>query len=90
MWLSIHTLAESAIILFPLFLVSSKLVVHPTAGFGAVHRQQLHIYADRATLALRNVEIFTVQLSALCLGAEGDSTPALTQPTGVHAVHFSL
>ncbi len=47
-------------------------------------------YADRATLALRNVEVLTVQLSTLCLGAEGDSTPALTQPAGVHAVHLSL
>lgn len=47
-------------------------------------------YADRATLALRNVEVFTVQLSALCLGAEGDSSSALTQPAGVHAVHLCL
>lgn len=47
-------------------------------------------YADRAALALGNVEVFTVQLSALGLGAEGDSSPALTQPAGVHAVHLSL
>lgn len=47
-------------------------------------------YADRATLALRNVEVFTVQLSTLCLGAEGDSTSALTQPAWVHSVHLSL
>lgn len=50
----------------------------------------LHTYADRAALALRDVEVFTVQLSAFRLGAEGDSTPALTQPAGVHAVHLSL
>lgn len=47
-------------------------------------------YADRAALALRNVEVFTVQLCTLCLGAEGDSSPALTQPAGVHTVHLSL
>lgn len=47
-------------------------------------------YADGATLALRNVEVFTVQLRALCLGAEGDPTAALTQPARVHAVHLSL
>lgn len=47
-------------------------------------------YADGTTLALRNVKVFTVQLSALCLGAEGDPTPALTQPAGVHAVHLAL
>lgn len=47
-------------------------------------------HADRATLALRDVEVVTVQLSALCLRAEGDSSPALTQPAGVHAVHLSL
>lgn len=47
-------------------------------------------YADGATLALRDVEVFTVQLSALCLGAEGDPTAALTQPARVHAVHLSL
>lgn len=47
-------------------------------------------YADRATLALRNIEVFTVQLSALRLGAEGDSSAALTKPAGVHAVHLAL
>lgn len=47
-------------------------------------------YADRATLSLGNVEVFTDQLSTLRLGAEGDSSPALTQPAGVHAVHLSL
>lgn len=47
-------------------------------------------YADGATLALRNVEGLTVQLGALCLGAEGDATAALTQPARVHAVHLSL
>lgn len=47
-------------------------------------------YADRATFALRNVKVFTVQLSALCLGTEGDSPSALTQPARVHAVHLSL
>lgn len=87
---SIHTLAERAVVLFPLLLMGSQLVIHPATGLSAVHRQQLHIYADRATLALRNVEVFTVQLSALCLGAEGDSSPTLTQPAGVHAVHLSL
>lgn len=47
-------------------------------------------YADGATLALRNVEVFTVQLSTLRLGAEGDPTATLTQPARVHAVHRSL
>lgn len=47
-------------------------------------------YADGATLALRNVEVLTVQLGALCLGAEGDATAALTQPARVHAVYLSL
>lgn len=47
-------------------------------------------YADRATLAVRNVEVFTVQLSTFCLGAEGDSSSALAQPAGVHSVHLSL
>lgn len=47
-------------------------------------------YADGATFSLRNVEVFTVKLSTLCLGAEGDSSPALTQPARVHAVHLSL
>lgn len=50
----------------------------------------MRTYADRATLALRNVEVLTVQLSALCLGAEGDSTSALTEPARVHAVHLSF
>ena len=46
--------------------------------------------ADRAALALGNVEVFTVQLSTLGLGAEGDPSTALAQPAGVHAVHLSL
>lgn len=50
----------------------------------------MHTYADGATLALGNVEVFTVQLGALRLGAEGDPTAALTQPTRVHAVHLSF
>lgn len=50
----------------------------------------MRTYADRATFALGNVEVFTVQLGTLSLGAEGDPTSALTQPTWVHAVHFSL
>lgn len=50
----------------------------------------VHTYADRAALALRNVEVFTVQLGALRLGAEGDPSAALTQPARVHAVHLSL
>lgn len=49
-----------------------------------------HTYADGATLALRNVEVFTVQLSTLRLGAEGDPAAALAQPTRVHAVHLPL
>lgn len=51
---------------------------------------KVRTYADGATLALRNVEVFTVQLGALGLGAEGDATAALTQPARVHAVHLSL
>lgn len=47
-------------------------------------------YADGATFPFRNVEVFTVQLGALCLGAEGDPATALTQPAWVHAVHLSL
>lgn len=50
----------------------------------------MRTYADGAALALRNVEVFTVQLSALGLGAEGDPAAALTQPARVHAVHLSL
>lgn len=38
-WVSIHTLAEGAVILFPLFLVSSQLIVHPAARHSAIHRQ---------------------------------------------------
>lgn len=40
---SIHTLAEGAVVLFPLLLVGSQLIIHPAAGLSAVHRQQLHI-----------------------------------------------
>lgn len=47
-------------------------------------------YADGATFPFGNVEVFTIQLSALCLGAEGDPPTALTQPARVHAVHLSL
>ena len=41
---SIHTLAEGAVVLFPLLLVRSQLVIGPAAGLGAVQRQQLHIW----------------------------------------------
>ena len=37
--LSVHALAEGAVVLFPLLLVGSQLVVHPAAGLGAVHGQ---------------------------------------------------
>lgn len=40
---AVHTLAEGAVVLFPLLLVGSQLIVHPATGLGAVHRQQLHI-----------------------------------------------
>ncbi len=40
---SIHTLAEGAVVLFPLLLMGSQLIIHPAAGLSAVHRQQLHI-----------------------------------------------
>lgn len=40
---SVHTLAEGAVILFPLLLMGSQLITHPAAGLGAIHRQQLHI-----------------------------------------------
>lgn len=87
-WFSVHTLAEGAVIFFPLFLMSSQLIIHPTARHSAIHRQQLHIYADRAALALRNVEVLTVQLRTLSLGAEGDTSTTLTQPTRVHSVYI--
>lgn len=35
--LAVHTLAEGAVILFPLLLVRSQLIVHPAAGLSAVH-----------------------------------------------------
>lgn len=35
--LSIHALAEGAVVLFPLLLVGSQLIVHPAAGLRAVH-----------------------------------------------------
>lgn len=35
--LSIHTLAEGAVIFFPLLLVGSQLIIHPAAGLGAIH-----------------------------------------------------
>lgn len=41
--LSVHTLAEGAVVLLPLLLVGAQLVVHPAAGLCAVHGQQLHI-----------------------------------------------
>lgn len=47
-------------------------------------------YADGAALALRNVEVLAVHLSALGLGAEGNPPPTLTQPARIHAVHFAL
>lgn len=34
---SVHTLAEGAVVLFPLLLVGSQLVAHPAAGLSAVH-----------------------------------------------------
>lgn len=40
---SINALAEGAVVLFPLFFVSSQLIIHPAVGLRAVHRQQLHI-----------------------------------------------
>lgn len=43
----VHTLAEGAIVLLPLLLVSPQFVVDPAAGLGAVHRQQLHIWESR-------------------------------------------
>lgn len=43
----IHALAEGAVVLLPLFLVSPQFVVDPAAGLGAVHRQQLHIWENR-------------------------------------------
>lgn len=43
----VHTLAEGAIVLLPLLLVSPQFVVEPAAGLGAVHRQQLHIWENR-------------------------------------------
>lgn len=39
----IHALAEGAVVLLPLLLVSPQFVVDPAAGLGAVHRQQLHL-----------------------------------------------
>lgn len=45
--LRVHALAEGAVVLLPLLLVSPQLVVDPAAGLGAVHRQQLHIWEDR-------------------------------------------
>lgn len=88
--LPVHTLAESAVVLFPLLLVGAELIIHPAARHGAIRRQQLHIYADGAALSLRNIEVLTVQLSALGFGAEGDATSTLTQPAGVHPVHVPL
>ena len=37
--LPIHTLAEGAVVLFPLLLVGPQLIIHPAAGLSAVHRQ---------------------------------------------------
>lgn len=51
---------------------------------------KVRTYADGATFALGNVEVFAVQLGALGLGAEGDPAAALAQPARVHAVHLSL
>lgn len=36
---SVHTLAEGAVILFPLLLVGSQLITHPAAGLSAIHGQ---------------------------------------------------
>lgn len=43
----VHALAEGAVVLLPLLLMSPQFVVDPAAGLGAVHRQQLHIWEDR-------------------------------------------
>lgn len=43
----VHALAEGAVVLLPLLLVSPQFVVDPAAGLGAVHRQQLHIWENR-------------------------------------------
>lgn len=51
---------------------------------------KVRTYADGAALALGNVEVLTVQLGTLGLGAEGDAAAALAQPARVHAVHLSL
>ena len=44
--LAVHTLAEGAVVLLPLVLVAQQLVVHPAAGLGAVHGEQLHVCTD--------------------------------------------
>lgn len=49
-----------------------------------------HTYTHRAALSLWDVEVLAVKFGAFCLGAEGDATAALTQPTGIHAVHLAL
>lgn len=43
----IHTLAEGAVVLLPLFLMGPQFVVDPAAGLGAVHGQQLHIWENQ-------------------------------------------
>lgn len=45
--LSIHALAEGAVVLLPLLLVCSQLIIHPATRLGAVHWQQLHIWEER-------------------------------------------
>ena len=44
--LPVHTLAEGAVVLLPLVFVAQQLVVHPAAGLGAVHGEQLHVCTD--------------------------------------------
>lgn len=36
-WLAIHTLAESAVVLLPLLLMLPELMVQPATGLGAVN-----------------------------------------------------
>lgn len=36
-WFSIHTLAEGAVVFFPLLLMGSQLIIHPATGLCAVH-----------------------------------------------------
>src|SRR4029434_5347261 len=54
------------------------------------HTQTDAYHTHRAALSLGDVEVVTVELGTLCLGAEGDATATLAQPAGVHAVHIAL